>query len=215
MIVNDAEEEAALVIGLVREIVWRGPRSRHNDLDLGQREACLLEVRTILAQDDLPLVLILLIRIKQCVRDDCVVICATWLLTLRFEARSRGYDHVLVVTSPLYIHDKQVCVLGDRPIDRQNAIRVHRAKQKPFLRRDKTLALVHTLHDSIDVSCLLDLERVGHDGLVVREADNIQIAEHLAHGENIISGEMKSSDVRLLHRQLAHFFEVGELVYHD
>ena len=56
---------------------------------------------------------------------------------------------------------------------------------------------------------------MGHDGLVVSEADNIQIAEHLAHGENIISGEMKSSDVRLLDRQLTHFFEVGELVYHD
>ena len=56
---------------------------------------------------------------------------------------------------------------------------------------------------------------MGHDGLVVREADNIQIAEHLAHAENIISGEMKSSDVRLLHRKLAHFFEVCELVYHD
>ena len=67
VVVNDAEEEAALEICLVREIVWRGPRSWHNDLDLGQREACLLEVRTVLTQDDLPLVLILLIGIKQCV----------------------------------------------------------------------------------------------------------------------------------------------------
>ena len=65
MRVNNGKEESTLEVGLIWEVVLCCAGPRHNDLKLCQREAGLLEVCAVLAKDDLPLIFIRLIGVKE------------------------------------------------------------------------------------------------------------------------------------------------------
>lgn len=124
MRINDGQEESTFEISLIWEVVSSGTRPGHNDLDLGEWEASLLEICAVLPKDNLPLVVILLICVKECVRNDCVVFNAARLLSLGLEPWTRCDNYVLVITSPTDIDNVEVGVLHNRPINRQNAISI-------------------------------------------------------------------------------------------
>lgn len=199
MSLADAEEEAPLKISLVLVVRPWCVRSRHNHLNLGQREARLLKVGSVLAQNHLSLVIVSLVSIKKCIRDDRVVFLPSWLLFLVLVSWSRSYDDILVITCPLDIHNVQVRVLQYRAVNRQETLRVDYAEQESFLSRDQALSSAWSLADTVDVASLLDLHRVCYYCLIFTEIHNINVAKNLAYNKDIIAAKEQRCDIRLLY----------------
>ena len=84
--VDDCQEEAPFEVSLVWEVSRGSAWPWHDHLNLGKREASLLEVCAVLAQDYLPLVFVLLIGVEKRVGDDGVVLLASRLLAFGLEA---------------------------------------------------------------------------------------------------------------------------------
>ena len=106
MVLDDAQEESASEGALIGES-FTTFTSRHHDLDLGDPEGCLSETGFILSKDDLSLIWVRLVAIKDRVRYHSIVILSSGYVFLVCESGSRRDYCISVAAAPTDIHTIQ------------------------------------------------------------------------------------------------------------
>lgn len=214
VLVKHSQKEAALVRRLVG-LICNHSTLRHNDLHFSDWEGRLRESGPVLAQNNLPFVIVWLIRRVESEGDDSVVLLVWWDLLFVGKPGSGSDHHVLIITAPADIDDVEARVLILTSQDVKSVFWCDLAHKKTLLASNHELVSAGGIGHSVDVSRLFNLQRVRHSRLIVRESYHIDVAEDLANDQDIPSSVNQSRDVWLLHRDLADLLELLSLVDHD